>query len=217
MKTYMLVPIFAALLLISPTNGRKSFWRGRYMNGNMEKISSPDGSNRLAIPDEWFNQILDHNDLSNKQTWKQLYYTRSDFYKPGGPVFIMVGGEGPISTKFMEEGAWIHYAKENNALCFQLEHRFYGKSHPTEDLSTTNLAYLSSEQALADLAYFITAMKEKYNLQSNRWVAFGGSYPGSLAAWAREKFPHLIHASVSSSGPLLAKVDFYGKETFEHN
>ena len=38
------------------------------------------------------------------------------------------------------------------------------------------------------------------------WIAFGGSYPGSMAAWAREKYPHLIQGSVSSSGPLLAKV-----------
>merc|ERR1711860_140146 len=40
------------------------------------------------------------------------------------------------------------------------------------------------------------------------WIAFGGSYPGSMAAWAKEKLPHLIKGSVSSSGPLLAKVNF---------
>lgn len=77
------------------------------------------------------------------------------------------------------------------------------------DLSTENLTYLSSEQALADLAYFITAMNEKYAIGSDqRWIAFGGSYSGSLAAWLREKYPHLVHGSISSSGPLLAKADF---------
>lgn len=44
----------------------------------------------------------------------------------------MIGGEGTISPKWMYTGAWIEYAKEFNALCFQLEHRYYGKSHPTE-------------------------------------------------------------------------------------
>lgn len=78
------------------------------------------------------------------------------------------------------------------------------------DLSTENLRYLSSEQALADLAYFIKGMQQSYNLtSSNRWIAFGGSYPGSLAAWLREKYAHLVHGSVSTSGPLLAKVDFF--------
>jgi Serine carboxypeptidase S28 len=82
------------------------------------------------------------------------------------------------------------------------------------DLSTENLRFLSSEQALADLAYFITSMNAKYNLtDNNRWIAFGGSYPGSLAAWLREKYAHLVHGSISTSGPLLAKVDF--REYFE--
>lgn len=49
-----------------------------------------------------------------------------------GPVFIMIGGEGEATAKWMKKGAWIHYAKQFGALCFQLEHRFYGKSHPTE-------------------------------------------------------------------------------------
>ena len=72
--------------------------------------------------------------------------------------------------------------------------------------------YLSSEQALADIAFFIESMNEKLNKTEDvKWIAFGGSYPGSLAAWVREKYPHLVHGSISSSGPLLAKVDFYGK------
>lgn len=79
-------------------------------------------------------------------------------------------------------------------------------------MSTKNLAYLNSEQALADLAYFIIKMKDKYKLDDNsKWIAFGGSYPGSLAAWLRKKYPHLIHGSISSSGPLLAKIDFAGE------
>lgn len=78
-----------------------------------------------------------------------------------------------------------------------------------------NLVYLSSEQALADLAYFIKAMTEKHELEANsKWIAFGGSYPGSLAAWLRAKYPHLIHGSVSASGPLLAKIDFQGLHNF---
>lgn len=137
----------------------------------------------------------------------QRYFMRDSFYKPGGPIFLMIGGEGAISEKWMNEGMWIKYAKDNGALCFQLEHRYYGLSHPTTSTTTEELKYLSSEQALSDLSNFIVSMNEKHNL-TGKWISFGGSYPGSLSAWLREKYPHLVHGSVSSSGPLLAKVDF---------
>lgn len=90
-----------------------------------------------------------------------------------------------------------------------LEHRFYGKSRPTSDLSTSNLKYLSSEQGLADLAQFRNFIHTSMNLtDENRWISFGGSYSGSLSAWFRLKYPHLVHAAVSSSAPMLALVNF---------
>lgn len=46
-------------------------------------------------------------------------------------------------------------------------------------MSVANLEYLSSEQALADLAAFITFKKNTMSLKNNKWIAFGGSYPGS--------------------------------------
>lgn len=76
-------------------------------------------------------------------------------------------------------------------------------------MSTENLKYLSSEQGLADLATFRQFIHSSYNLgDSNKWVSFGGSYPGSLSAWFRLKYPHLVHAAVSSSAPMLAVIDF---------
>ena len=51
-------------------------------------------------------------------------------------------------------------------------------------------------------------MQMAHNLTDTKWIAFGGSYPGSLAAWLRLKYPHLIHGSISTSGPLIAQADF---------
>lgn len=81
------------------------------------------------------------------------------------------------------------------------------------DLSTDNLRYLSSRQALADLAHFRTVIGEERGLNNRKWVAFGGSYPGSLAAWFRLKYPHLVHASVATSAPVYATVNFPGMKT----
>lgn len=72
--------------------------------------------------------------------------------------------------------------------------------------------YLTSQQALADLAYFVQVMNDTYKLpNTTKWIAFGGSYAGSLAAWLRSKYSHLIHGAVSASGPLMAEIDFQGR------
>lgn len=81
---------------------------------------------------------------------------------------------------------------------------------PLSDLSTDNLRFLSSRQALADLAHFRTVIAETKGLTNSKWLAFGGSYPGSLAAWFRLKYPHLVHASVATSAPVYATVNFPG-------
>lgn len=85
----------------------------------------------------------------------------------------------------------------------------------SSDLSSTNLQYLSADQALADLAYFIEYLIEKGDIErGQKLMVFGGSYPGNLAAWARLKYPHLINAAISSSAPVFAKADFVGEFTF---
>lgn len=45
-------------------------------------------------------------------------------------------------------------AKKFGAAVVSLEHRYYGKSSPFKSLTTENLKYLSSKQALFDLAAF---------------------------------------------------------------
>uniref|UniRef100_A0A668A8S4 Serine protease 59, putative n=1 Tax=Myripristis murdjan TaxID=586833 RepID=A0A668A8S4_9TELE len=161
-----------------------------------------------VFEEQWFTQKLDHFNGADSRVWKQRYFVNEAFSKPGGPVFLMIGGEGPANAAWMQNGTWLSYAQKLGALCLMLEHRFYGKSHPTEDLSTDNLRFLSSRQALADLAHFRTVMADALALTKRKWVAFGGSYPGSLAAWFRLKYPHLVHASVATSAPVHATVNF---------
>ncbi|KAM7399742.1 hypothetical protein PAMP_018990 [Pampus punctatissimus] len=161
-----------------------------------------------AFEEQWFIQKLDHFNGADSRVWKQRYFVNEAFYKPGGPVFLMIGGEGPANPAWMQSGTWLTYAEKLGALCLMLEHRFYGESHPTVDLSTDSLRFLSSRQALADLAHFRTMMGESKGLSNRKWVAFGGSYPGSLAAWFRLKYPHLVHASVATSAPVHATINF---------
>ncbi|XP_041657544.1 thymus-specific serine protease [Cheilinus undulatus] len=195
--------IVTLFFLLSVFTGGKAQYKGFRRFYQVQDISL-----RSVFEEQWFTQKLDHFNGADSREWKQRYFVNEAFYKAGGPVFLMIGGEGKANPAWMETGTWLTYAEKLGALCLMLEHRFYGKSHPTADLSTENLRYLSSRQALADLAHFRTVMAEKRGLTGSKWVAFGGSYPGSLAAWFRLKFPHLVHASVATSAPLHATVNF---------
>jgi Serine carboxypeptidase S28 len=55
-----------------------------------------------------------------------------EFYQPGGPIFIFVGGEWAIEESFIQAGHTYDMAKEMNAYLLYTEHRYYGKTHPTE-------------------------------------------------------------------------------------
>jgi hypothetical protein len=52
------------------------------------------------------------------------------FFRHDGPVFVMIGGEAPANPIWSVHGTWVKYAETFGALCFQLEHRYYGESRP---------------------------------------------------------------------------------------
>ena len=161
------------------------------------------------LPDaQWFTQVLDHNNVRDLRTWKQRYWVSWEHFQAGGPALIMIGGEGEENPAWLRAGALAEYGEQYGAAMFILEHRYYGQSRPTQDLSVKNLTWLSSHQALADLAGFIEGMSAQHNI-TGPWVAIGGSYPGSLAGWLRLKYPHLVAGSVATSGPVFAKPDFH--------
>lgn len=95
-----------------------------------------------------------------------------------------------------------------------LEHRFYGKSVPNNDLTTPNLQYLSTRQALADVANFIRYINNTYApTRAKTFFTFGGSYSGALSAFFRLKYPHLTAGSLSSSGVVNAIYEFTDFDT----
>ena len=74
-----------------------------------------------------------------------------------------------------------------------------------------NLRYLTSQQALGDIANFIKTKNEDLHLTNPKWIVFGGSYSGALALWFRQKYPHLVIGAVGTSPTVHLTLNYPGK------
>ncbi|CAI2350576.1 unnamed protein product [Caenorhabditis sp. 36 PRJEB53466] len=174
-------------------------------------LPDPDYDETAAYPagfeEGTFRQRASHFDNTNPNFFQQKFFKNAQWAKAGGPNFLMIGGEGPESSRWVlnENITYLTWAKKYGATVYLLEHRFYGDS-----LVGDNTAFnqLNSLEMLYDLAEFIRAV----NIQTGTsapWITFGGSYSGAMSAWMREIFPELVVGAVASSGPVFAKTDFY--------
>lgn len=62
--------------------------------------------------------------------FRDFIYTYSKFYKPIGPIFLLVVSPYPLSHYSQQFQEMSECAKEFNGLCVQLEHWYYGASYP---------------------------------------------------------------------------------------
>jgi len=147
--------------------------------------SAPTGS--VLVP---VTQVLDHFDRRDSRTWTQRAFVNDTYFDGTGPVFLCVGGEGPamdatVLSDSVHCNDMVEYGRTVGALLVALEHRFYGESFPIEKhlLTRRDYKYLSSAQAVEDLALFHGFVSDTYSLDAakNKWVSWGGSYPGMLA------------------------------------
>ncbi|GHJ84782.1 hypothetical protein NliqN6_1184 [Naganishia liquefaciens] len=148
-----------------------------------------------------FQQPLDHMDPTNDMTLCQRYWVSLEHYagdKHGAePVYVLDGGEtsGANRLPFMEKGILNILANATSGISIVLEHRYYGRSLPanqTFSLSTDNLRFLTSEQALLDTVRFIqhldlgfldSRLHGKTGSGDRPWIAYGGSYAGAMTAF----------------------------------
>ena len=139
------------------------------------------------------------------------------YYKPGGPVIVLQSGETDASGRlpYLQKGIVYQLASALNGIGVVLEHRYYGDSFPTANLSTKSLRFLSTDQAVADQAYFASHVvfpgMEHMNLTapSTPFLAYGGSYAGGMVSFLRKLYPDIYFGSISSSGVTEAIYDYW--------
>lgn len=100
--------------------------------------------------------------MLDERTFDQRYINNPDFWMPGGPIFIYVGGGFEVYADYLTRGLVFDITRELNGHLFALEHRYYGESKPVEDTSLENLQFLNIHQAAADIAHFIHFVKVSF-------------------------------------------------------
>ncbi|KAI6190813.1 Peptidase S28 family-containing protein [Aphelenchoides bicaudatus] len=177
-----------------------------------ETVCKDDKTKKITVA--WFTQHLDHFNSSDTRTWGQHYQVNEKFFDSTADsevIFLLIGGEGAMSSNWVcfENYTYMKLAADKKALVIQLEHRFFGSNTGLGELSSDNLKYLNTKQALADLNEFVKGYNVQRKFKAPRWVFFGGSYPGTMAALFKREYPNSIQGAISSSSVFGPKVDLY--------
>ena len=144
-------------------------------------------------------------------TFSQRYYFDSTYYKPGGPVYLYIGGEtsGPSRFPNLETGIIQILMNATNGLGVILENRYYGESYPYSTSTTDELAYLTTEQTIADNAYFAAhatfpGIEGNISAPGTPWILYGGSLAGAQTAFSIKAYGHLLYGGIASSAVIHA-------------
>ncbi|KAJ4296933.1 hypothetical protein N0V90_006981 [Kalmusia sp. IMI 367209] len=170
----------------------------------------------LTIPIDHFQNSSRYEPHSDG-TFNNRYWFDASHYKPGGPVILFVAGEAPGNYRFplLDKGIIYQLASAHNGIGVILEHRYYGTSFPFEDIAIDDARFLTTEQSLADAAYFARNVVfpglEDENLTSSSapWIVYGVSYSGGQSAFLRKLYPDVFWGGISSSGVTEAIIDYW--------
>lgn len=158
----------------------------------------------ISVPIDYFHNDTSYEPHSNG-TFDLRYWFDASYYKDGGPVIVLQSGEtdGTGRLPFLQKGLLHQLAQATNGIGVVLEHRYYGTSFPTPDLSTKNLRFLTTDQALADMAYFAQHVVfeglegKKLTAPETAYFGYGGSYAGAFVAFLRLVYPDVYYGTVA--------------------
>lgn len=171
----------------------------------------------ITMPIDHFHNESRYEPHTNG-TFNMRYWFDATYYNPGGPVIVLQAGEtdGAGRLPYLQKGILNQLVKATHGIGVVLEHRYYGKSFPMPDLSTKNMRFLTTQQALADEAYFAQNVQypglEKYGDLTSRttaYIGYGGSYAGAFNAFLRVLYPNIFWGAISSSGVTKAIYDYW--------
>ncbi|KAF1955060.1 hypothetical protein CC80DRAFT_493402 [Byssothecium circinans] len=195
---------------------KTSRWLGKRDEINLEALYA---AHNLSVPLDFFPNESRYEPHLNT-TFNLRYFFDAQYYKPGGPIFVLLSGETSAVNRlnFLQKGIVNQVAKATHGIGVILEHRYYGTSFPFPNTSIENLRYLTTEQSLAEIDYFARNVKFEgidadLTAPKTPWIVYGGSYAGAQAAFLEVAYPDTFLGTISSSGVTAAIYDYW--EYFE--
>ena len=147
----------------------------------------------------YIDQPLSHFEKRNAAFFRQRLCVFADYWKPEQslPVFLYTGNESPVEEYVNNTGLIWNLAKQMNALIIFAEHRYFGESIPDITGMPNCIAYLTSEEAIADYAVLTDKVRSDWGAKGSAVIAFGGSYGGMLSSWLRIKYPGIVDGGLN--------------------
>ncbi|KAF2725215.1 extracelular serine carboxypeptidase [Polychaeton citri CBS 116435] len=171
----------------------------------------------IDMPIDHFQDKVRYEPHSNA-TFRQRYFYDHRYYKPGGPVFLYIGGETSGESRFsnLETGIIQVLMAATNGLGIIIENRYYGDSYPFEESTTDNLRFLSTEQTIADNAYLaqhatfpgVNSSGHSLNAPDTPWIMYGGSLAGGQVAFTMHEYSNVLWGGIASSGVTKAQLAY---------
>lgn len=131
-KIFIIVAAIIAVTSAAPTEKQKVSLK-KFLEQRMPfrepTVDGPIPANVTLLTVE---QRVDNFNPTNFDTWQQRYFMNNEFYQPGSPIFVFLGGASAINEQRVTSSHMHSIARDLNANLFHLEHRFYGESRPTE-------------------------------------------------------------------------------------
>ncbi|KAJ3985743.1 serine carboxypeptidase S28-domain-containing protein [Lentinula detonsa] len=160
----------------------------------------------------YFDQLIDHSDPS-KGTFKQRFWHTYEFYEAGMKCVVLIF-PSPEYIGYLTNVTFNGLLSQSqNGTTIVLEHRFFGLSNPLPSLTGENLRYLTLQQSIDDIEYFVKnvdlPMPGGDHLDAP-WIMVGGSYSGALTSYTMDNKPGLFYAGYASSAPVQAMYDYWG-------
>ncbi|KAI4870831.1 peptidase S28 [Hypoxylon rubiginosum] len=160
------------------------------------------------------SEIYTKSNLSHG-TFSQRYYFDDTYYKPGGPVYLYISGEtsGPSRFSNLQTGIIQILMEATNGLGVILENRYYGQSYPFSTSTTDELLFLTTNQTIADNAYFaqnavFPGIDCDLTAPGTPWILYGGSLAGAQTALSIKVYGDVLYAGIASSAPINVAVGY---------